>query len=73
MTAFKYRIWKKCLERVSQIDARDVDTCLQKKKPWGMNPISGASVTTETSSVMGGRVILVGKSQREKTIWWHRL
>ena len=27
----------------------------------------------EISTDVGGRVILVGKSQREKTIWWHRL
>ena len=30
-------------------------------------------MTIEVSIGMGGRVILVGKSQREKSIWWHRL
>ena len=30
-------------------------------------------VTMEVSTGMGGRVILAGKSQREKTISWHRL
>ena len=30
-------------------------------------------MTLEVSTGVGGRVILAGKSQREKTIWWHRL
>ena len=30
-------------------------------------------VTIEVSTGMNGRVILTGKSQREKTVWWYRL
>ena len=30
-------------------------------------------MTIEVSTGMVGRIILVGKSQREKTICWHRL
>ena len=30
-------------------------------------------MTIEVRTGVGGRAILAGKSQREKTIWWHRL
>ena len=30
-------------------------------------------MTKEVSTGTGGRIILMGKSQREKNIWWHRL
>ena len=35
--------------------------------------LCGEGVSIGISPGMGGRVILVGKSEREKTIWWHIL
>ena len=35
--------------------------------------LCGEGVSIGISPGMGGRVILAGKSEREKTIWWHIL
>ena len=44
-----------------------------KKRNFGEMVLCGKCVAIEVSTGAGGRVILAGKSQREKTIWWHRL
>ena len=44
-----------------------------RKDPWERDPLCEAGVTIEVSTGMGSRVLLAGKFQREKTIWWHRL
>ena len=43
-----------------------------KKGTFGECPCD-EGVIMEVSTGMGGKVILAGTSQREKTIWWHRL
>ena len=44
-----------------------------KKGTLGEGLLCEEGVTIEVSTGMAGRVILAGKSQREKTIWCHRL
>ena len=43
-----------------------------KKNLWG-GTLCEQDVTIEVSTGVGGRVILAGKFQREKTVWWHGL
>ena len=70
-------IWMPYMEKTfwrvhDRIDVRDVGTWLEKRSLGG-GTLCKESVTIEVSTSMGGRVILAGKSQREKTIFWHRL
>ena len=55
-----------------KIDVCDVGAWLEKGN-LGRGTLCGEGMTIEVSTGMVGRIILVGKSQREKTICWHRL
>ena len=44
-----------------------------KKKNFKGGTLCEEDVTKEVSTGRGGRVISAGKSQRKKTISWHRL
>ena len=50
-----------------RIHVRDFGTSLEKRNLGG-GTLYEDGVTIEVSTAMGGRVILTGKSQREKTI-----
>ena len=62
---------KTCWYVYGGIDVRDVGTGLEKTGETLVEV--NYVVRVGGSPVIGGRVILAGKSQREKTILWHRL
>ena len=65
---------KTCWCMYGRIDVRNIGRCLEKKGVnLGGGTLSGEGVPIEVSPGMGGRVILAGKSQREKAMWRHRL
>ena len=55
-----------------RIDVCDVGTWLENRN-FGGGALCEEGVTKEVSTGTGGRIILMGKSQREKNMWWHRL
>ena len=68
MLYIEKKIW--CVH--GRINVCDVGAWLEKGNLGG-GTLCDEGVTIEVSIGMGGRVILAGKSQREKAICWHRL